>query len=240
MRIVSWNCNGAFRNKYELIAEYRPDVVVAPESESPDFLAKTEPNIPCSSHIWDGESAYKGLSVFTFNGYKAYLPDFYSRKFKLVLPVFIYNSYKAFLLIAVWTKFVQQFKNSYVAQAYEAMCFYDKYFTGSTMIIGDFNSNARWDDRKWQRVKHQSLVNKLNNDNFASVYHQMNGEIQGHETQPTLFLHRQKSKAYHIDYAFMHRSMFDNLADFRVGKHEDWGQKSDHMPLFLNIRDKAS
>ena len=83
MRIVSWNCNGAFRNKYEMIAGYQPDVVVAPESESPEFLARTEQNIPCSSHIWDGESAYKGLSVFTFNGYKAYLPDFYSKKFKL-------------------------------------------------------------------------------------------------------------------------------------------------------------
>ena len=83
MRIVSWNCNGAFRNKYEMIAGYQPDVVVAPESESPKFLARTEQNIPCSSHIWDGESAYKGLSVFTFNGYKAYLPDFYSKKFKL-------------------------------------------------------------------------------------------------------------------------------------------------------------
>ena len=129
--------------------------------------------------------------------------------------------------------------NSYVAQAYNAMCFYDKYFTGNTVIIGDFNSNAIWDNKKQRRVKHQALVRKLSNDNFSSVYHEMNDEQQGHETQPTLFFHHQKEKAYHIDYAFMHRSMFDNLADFRVGKHEEWGQKSDHMPLFLNLKDRA-
>lgn len=239
MRIVSWNCNGAFRNKYELIAGYQPDIIVAPESESPEFLAKSEQNIPCENHIWDGESACRGLSIFTFNGYKAYVPDFYRRDFKMVMPVMVYNAWRCYLLIAVWTKFVGKVNNSYVAQAYNAMCFYDKYFTGNTVIIGDFNSNAIWDNKKQRRVKHQALVRKLSNDNFSSVYHEMNDEQQGHETQPTLFFHHQKEKAYHIDYAFMHRSMFDNLADFRVGKHEEWGQKSDHMPLFLNLKDRA-
>ena len=225
-------------NRYPLYDEPL-DVVVAPESESPDYLAKCDKGVPCENHIWDGENASRGLSIFTFNGYQAYVPDFYNREFKLVLPVVVYNSVRCFLLIAVWTKFVGQARNSYVAQAYNAMCFYDKYFTGNTVIIGDFNSNSIWDEKNPNRVKHEALVNKLAGDDFSSVYHQMRREAQGHETQPTLFFRRQKSRAYHIDYAFMHRSLFGNLNDFRVGRHDDWSGESDHMPLFLNIRDRV-
>ena len=33
MRIVFWNCNGAFRNKYEYVKKFRADLYIIAESE---------------------------------------------------------------------------------------------------------------------------------------------------------------------------------------------------------------
>lgn len=238
MKIISWNCNGAFRKKFKFLFEYHPDVLVVSESESPHFLKEHCEGIPCSSHVWDGDRVFCGLSIFTFNDYHAEIPDFYNREFKLVLPVMVSNGKESFLLIAVWAKAGDSSKYSYVFQAYRAMCYYEKYFKYNTVIIGDFNSNAIWNHRRHCGVNHELLVQRLNHDEFDSVYHLVRNEEQGKESQSTLFFRRNKDLAYHIDYAFLHRNMIPQVADFQVGQYSDWGGISDHMPLFLNLRDQ--
>lgn len=238
MKIISWNCNGAFRNKYKFIEEYQPDIVVAQESESPEFLNVHKKNISCDSHVWDGELDFKGVSVFTFHGYKASIADFYKREFKYVLPVEIVNRDKKFLLMAVWTKFVGKFKDSYVAQAYNAVCNYEKYFDNDTVIIGDFNSNSIWNNSLRRRVNHDTLVKRLDDDKFISIYHQLQKEKQGSETVSTLYQNKKQGHGYHIDYAFLHRNMLADVNDFKIGNYNDWYMASDHMPLFLEIKNK--
>ena len=48
MKLISWNCNRAFRQKYSCLESYCADIIVAPESESPQKLAKFRSCIPLS------------------------------------------------------------------------------------------------------------------------------------------------------------------------------------------------
>ena len=54
--------------------------------------------------------------------------------------------------------------------------------------------------------------------------------------QPTFYLHRSKSKPYHIDYVFVHDTVLAGakpLVD--VGEWADWIELSDHMPLAVDM-----
>jgi hypothetical protein len=38
MKIITWNCNMAFRKKADLILAHKPDILIVPECEHPDKL----------------------------------------------------------------------------------------------------------------------------------------------------------------------------------------------------------
>ena len=63
MQIISWNCNGRFREKYAAIIKEFADVYVIQECENPALFAKEFSNI-FSDYRWTGENNNKGLAVF--------------------------------------------------------------------------------------------------------------------------------------------------------------------------------
>ena len=101
------------------------------------------------------------------------------------------------------------------------------------MVLGDFNSNVRWDewDRWWN---HTDVVRELSVLGLESIYHHYNSEPQGKETQPTFFMNRSRARPYHIDYAFGSAELIKR-ATISVGNPEQWLEFSDHMPIVVDI-----
>ena len=61
MKIISWNCNGAFRKKNHLVEQLDPDIMVIQECENPGkFITDTGRY----GYRWGGSNPNKGLGVF--------------------------------------------------------------------------------------------------------------------------------------------------------------------------------
>ena len=63
MRLITWNCNGAFRRKREQIDALDADVLVIQECEDPaqsnqDYLSWAD------NYVWTGNGKNKGIGIF--------------------------------------------------------------------------------------------------------------------------------------------------------------------------------
>lgn len=63
MRIVSWNCNGKFREKFEKVKELNADIYVIQECEDPQNYVGTSYGDFAKNDIWNGENKNKGLGI---------------------------------------------------------------------------------------------------------------------------------------------------------------------------------
>jgi endonuclease/exonuclease/phosphatase family metal-dependent hydrolase len=104
----------------------------------------------------------------------------------------------------------------------------------NSIITGDFNSNAIWD--QWNRWwNHSDVVRELNEIGIVSLYHKFTKEEQGKESQPTFYLHRNLKKPYHIDYCFASIKFTEKLINIIVEPFENWSHLSDHSPVIISF-----
>jgi len=68
MRIVSWNCNGAFRKKLGALNALDVDVCIIQECEDPARCADPEYKAWASNFLWVGTNKNRGLGVFAKQG----------------------------------------------------------------------------------------------------------------------------------------------------------------------------
>lgn len=65
MKIVSWNCNKIFREKYKDIAEENADIYVICECENPVKHEETDYlEFAGTNYFWTGYLHYMGLRIF--------------------------------------------------------------------------------------------------------------------------------------------------------------------------------
>jgi exonuclease III len=232
MKIVTWNCNGAFRNKYQEIAKLEADIYVIQECENPEHT-KNEYKNWADSYIWYGENKHKGLGIFVHNGVEIQRLDWQDNGLQLFLPVRVNDRFN---LVAVWTKQANSPTFRYIGQLWKYLELHkDKMVEERTVLCGDFNSNKVWDvwDRWWN---HSDVVRELSAAKMQSLYHFSVGEEQGIESTPTFFLHRNLQKAYHIDFAFASEDMFNSQCNtVEIGNHNSWLEFSDHMPVAFTV-----
>lgn len=231
MRIVTWNCNGALRRKFHHLDQFAADVVVVQECEDP-AQSDSEYMKWAGVYVWRGKNKNKGIGVFARTSKTIRALDWEANGLEQFLPVQIGDD---FTLLAVWTKYNGAPTFGYIGQFWKYLQLNKDNISGCTIICGDFNSNAIWDKprRHWN---HTDCVNELSELGFASVYHVLRGEEQGKELSPTLYLHRNERKPYHIDYIFsLAKIAADDSSLIQVGHHTEWLSISDHMPMISDL-----
>lgn len=236
MRIITWNCNMAFRKKAAAILAHRPDVLVVPECEHPARLVFDE-NVPKPTDVlWTGTNESKGLAVFSYGDFRLKKIRIHNPAFRYILPVRVSGPI-AFTLFAVWANNPSDPDGTYVEQVWKAIHYYNKHITRKqTVLAGDFNSNTIW-DRKYRVGNHSHVVEKLARKKIESVYHRYHGQLHGAELHPTQFMYRHRDKPYHLDYCFASKDLADRITSVEIGAHEEWARLSDHVPLITQFED---
>jgi exonuclease III len=235
MKLITWNCNMAYRKKAHLLLAHQPDIVVVPECEHPDKL-KFDMSTPVPTDtLWFGGNRNKGLGIFSYSGYRFKLRRGHNADLKMIIPVAVKGPDFDFTLFAVWANNPDDPDGQYVEQVWKAIHHYDKKLKKKlTMLAGDFNSNTIW-DRKYRQGNHSHVVEKLQKKGIISCYHHHYKQVQGKEEHPTFYLYKHKDKPYHLDYCFASADLAANIQSVEIGEYEHWKQYSDHVPVMVTF-----
>ncbi|PAV10863.1 hypothetical protein ASJ81_12075 [Methanosarcina spelaei] len=234
MKIITWNCNMAFRKKYKHILPFDPDLLIVSECEHPDkFSDKFYDDI-----LWIGDNRNKGLGVFSFNDFEIAVHESYCENYRYVLPVTV-NGSEAMNLIAVWSQNnIEDPGRRYIGEVWKSLNYYKELFRFPTVIAGDFNWNVIWDQGNEKYPLYGTLtdvINLLEQFDIFSMYHTFTNSEFGIEREPTLYFRKNRKTPYHIDYIFAPSDLVARGKSFSVGKYEDWISLSDHMPLIAEL-----
>ncbi len=235
MRLITWNCQGAFRKKADFILKLRPDILVIQECEHPDKL-KFSPATPKPTDMyWHSDGGKKGIGIFSYSKYKFELLSCFNPEFRYVIPLRVTGNGQDFTFFAVWAMDNKENRSArYIGQVWFAINQYNDLLRKSTILIGDFNSNKIWDYK--DRVgSHSEVVNKLAENNIHSVYHKQFSIEHGQEKHPTFYLYRNKEKPYHLDYCFVSSDLLCKVKKVEIGDHNCWSTYSDHSPLIIKF-----
>lgn len=226
LKIVSWNANCKFREKYTEIAKLGADIYVIQECENSETSKNPEYGEFVKNGFWIGDIPFKGLMVFSPNPeIKLELLNWGTQGYRFFLPVRVNDS---FTLIGSWAcdPYIQEFTDFIHAAK--------KNFGRDTVIIGDLNSNVLFDkDNQRTGKTHSMIVEELRQLGMEDMYHHLTGDEQGKERVPTFYMYRHLDKPFHIDHCF---SNPDNIQKLTIHARWQWLSLSDHLPIEIDIK----
>lgn len=237
MKIVTWNCNGALRNKFQHLSELNADIHIIQECENPEQTKHKQYLSWSRNHLWTGSNKNKGIGIFAAEHIRIELLDwsnvYKGHTVKHFLPCSINNNFQ---ILGVWTHQNNSPNFGYIGQLWKYLQV-NKQNLQKIIIAGDFNSNSIWDewDRWWN---HSDVVRDLKELGIMSLYHKHFKEEQGKESKPTFFLHRRLEKPFHIDYIFGSSEFSNALTKMNIGDPEHWLKISDHLPVVCKFEAK--
>ena len=226
MRLLTWNaCRGRFLKKTALLESLAADIAVVSEIAKPETTSDR-----C---LWFGHNPNQGLAVICSSNYRLTPIPQIEEPPLYVIPIQVEGP-TSFTLFAVWT--IKNQKMPYIQAVASAIDRYAGLFEKDPVIMmGDFNANAIWDSLHPPNLNHSSVVQRLIGLGMTSAYHHFNQEEHGRETQATFYLHRNSTKAFHIDYCFLPVAWANQIHSISIGSHGKWLQHSDHMPLVVDM-----
>lgn len=233
MKIISWNCNMAFRKKHAQILASKLDLLIVIECESKDKLEEALDGLAYKEILWFGDNIHKGIALIRFGDFKLKLHNSYSEEYRYILP-FVLTAKKKINLFVIWAMpHETNRQKSYVGQVWAASKYYEKLLKKECVLIGDFNSNSIWDHQR-KEGNHKDLVEFLAKKNIYSLYHKKYKEEHGAESIATQFMYRHQDKPYHLDYCFASESLTSKKTDISIGSYDEWIGLSDHMPVIVS------
>ena len=226
MKVISWNCNLKFKEKFELVSSYNPDICFIQECEklSPEFF-------PDYNYFWTGRNEKKGLGILTRRD-NFLIDESHDKNLINFLPIKSEN----IRLLGVWAynHRASKFGSGVSGNTIDAIKFYKTWLSTNDkkcIIAGDFNNSVIW-DKKGNDNNFKNINDHLEDLGFISSYHNLNRENFGEESFATFFHTKKESKKYHIDYIY---SKGLNPVELEVGSYSKWITYSDHAPLILEI-----
>ena len=234
MRIIFWNCQGAFRKKNEPVLDLEPDILCVQEIEHPSRINFSQASMSPTSVIWDGEKSDKGVAVYSFNGTTIKSISNYNKIFRHVLPVSVDHDKTTFNLFNVWTKNrkkEEQHKMTYIDYVICSIPFYEFLSYENAIFCGDFNADKVVTTGK----RFEKCIDAFKDHNLESAYYRFHSCKFSDEKHPTSYFHRNKDKPFHIDYAFCSEFFLTRLKNIEVGTYDDWVAYSDHVPVIIDF-----
>ena len=236
MKIITWNCNMAFRKKAEFILAHKPDILIVPECEHPDKLLFPIGIPKPTDCLWFGKNKHKGLAIFSYDDFRFKVLPNHNEDFKMIIPIEVTGGDFDFNLFLIWAYNPDDRDGKYVTQVWKAIIHYDDLLTDKpTILVGDFNSNKIWDYKKHRLGNHSEVVKKLEEKGIYSTYHLHHKQAQGTEEHATFYMYRHKDKPYHIDYCFASLDMTNKIQSVEIGDYDFWRQYSDHVPVMVTF-----
>ena len=226
----------AFRKKAPIILAQKPDILVVVECEHLEKLVYTTDTPNPTDSLWFGKNQHKGLAIFSYGKYRFRVLENHNENFKMIIPIEVTGGPLPFNLFLIWAYNPDDNDGRYITQVWKAITHYDELITvRPTILIGDFNSNTIWDNKKHRMGSHSSVVKQLEDKKIFSTYHIHHKQKQGTEEHPTFYMYRHNHRPYHIDYCFVSEDLLDKLKSVEVGNYNDWIQYSDHVPLIVDF-----
>lgn len=223
MRIISWNCNGAFARKLPLVSALAPDILVIQEASERDIAAVDAP----FTH-WVGKG-HRGLAIIGYTDLEYRVDPAWQPELPWFTPIHAGDLH----LLAVWASVLIPTRR-YVRLVHEAVNLYCDFLDCPRGIIaGDLNSNTCF-DRKHRSLTHTSLVERLAALTYESAWHHHRREEHGQESLPTFYLYRRHERAWMLDYVFLTQTLL-HTSSITIGEPEAWLAHSDHLPLIIDF-----
>src|SRR6266496_5852553 len=102
MKIITWNCNMAFRKKADIILKHKPDILIVPECEHPDKLKFSNDTPKPEDILWFGNNPNKGLGIFSYSHFRFKLRKTHNPKLQTIIPISVKGEHFDFTLYAIW------------------------------------------------------------------------------------------------------------------------------------------
>lgn len=234
MRLISWNCKGAFHQKHAFAAALSPDILIVPECEKLSGLTQPIDSPIIRSCEWFGTNSRKGLAVISYGDYVLKVHPSYDPRHQWIVPLSI-SGPTTFDLFAVWTLPLGNHGGRYVRPLFEAFETYKSVINLSEVVwAGDFNSSFLFDTPS-RRYKFRDFVALLNQYGVHSLYHHQRKCGHGEEPEETFYLHHHADRGHHIDYVFASDAFHSHGLSVSIGSHSEWSKRSDHVPLVCDI-----
>ena len=226
MRILTWNCCGAFRNKAQYIADLKPDIAAIQEVEPIDDKNALSGKTATFWHRNTPRPLRKSIGMVSYTKIKLAPIDTMLgvRRYEVELGSRVFHA------MSVWTSVATRPKKDY-HQLHDALGNPDVAALirqRSTVVLGDFNLAPKFNGWK-------SLIELTDSLGLESAYHHFFKEEFGQETRPTHFHRGKEDHRFHIDYCFLPKEWTNRITNVEVGTYEKWHQLSDHVPLIVDL-----